>query len=284
MIDGRAPDGDRWDAWAAAAVERARLEWPGFAVSPDEMTSVVAARLASGSVDGELPRLDALDAAELYIAIACARGDAAALGQFRARYFEPLVASLRRMGLGDAQLDEVWQMMCDRLLVRRGDELPRILRYAGRGELRGLVRVAATRMALNWVQRDRGSGTHDWIDRLPGGHADPELHAIKLQHRGELKEELEAAIASLSTRERMLLRLHLVERMGIDAVAALCSVHRATAARSIVRARDTLTARVRARLMARWRIGDGDMAALKELVDSQLDLSLTRLLTADDQR
>jgi hypothetical protein len=80
----------------------------------------------------------------------------------------------------------------------------------------------------------------------------------------------------------MLLRLHLVERMGIDAVAALCAVHRATAARSIVRAKETLTARVRARLMARWRIGDGDMAALKELVDSQLDLSLTRLLTTDD--
>jgi RNA polymerase sigma-70 factor, ECF subfamily len=284
MIDARPPGGDRRDAWVAAAIERGRAEWLGFAVSPDEMTSVVAARLAGGSVDGEVPRLDALDAAELYVAIACARGDAAALGQFRARYFEPLVASLRRMGLGDAQLDEVWQMMCDRLLVRRGDEPPRILRYAGRGELRGLVRVAATRMALNWVQRDRGSGTHDWIDRLPGGHADPELHAIKLQHRGELKEELEAAIASLSTRERMLLRLHLVERLGIDAVAALCSVHRATAARSIVRARDTLTARVRARLMARWRIGDGDMAALKELVDSQVDLSLTRLLATEGQR
>jgi RNA polymerase sigma-70 factor (ECF subfamily) len=278
----RAPGADRWHAWAAAAIELGRTAWPGFTVSPDEMTSVAEARLASGSVDGEVPRLDALDAAELYIAIGCARGDAAALAHFRARYFEPLVASLRRMGLGDAQLDEVWQMMCDRLLVRRGDEPPRILGYAGRGELRGLVRVAATRMALNWVQRDRSSGTHEWIDRLPGGDADPELHAIKLQHRGELKEELEAAIATLSARERMLLRLHLVERMGIDAVAALCAVHRATAARSIVRAKETLAARVRARLMARWRIGDGDMAALKELVDSQLDLSLTRLLTTDD--
>jgi len=158
---------------------------------------------------------------------------------------------------------------------------PFVFGYAGQSELRGLVRVAATRIALNWLQRDRASGTHDWIDRLPGGHSDPELHAIKLQHRDDLKEELEAAIASLSVRERMLLRLHLVERMGIDAVAALCSVHRATAARSIVRAKETLAARVRTRLMARWRIGDGDMPGLKELVDSQVDLSLTRLLAGD---
>jgi RNA polymerase sigma-70 factor (ECF subfamily) len=269
------------DAWAAAAVERGRTAWPGLAVSHDEMTRAVTDRLANGSIDGEPAQLGALDAAELYVAIACARGDPAALAQFRTRYFEPLVPSLRRMGLGDAQLDEVWQTACDRLLVRHDDEPPRILRYAGRGELRGLVRVAATRMALNWLQRDRGSGTHDWLDRLPGGHSDPELHAMKLQHRGDLKEELEAAIASLSVRERMLLRLHLVERMGIDAVAAVCSVHRATAARSIVRAKETLAARVRERLMMRWRIADGDLPALKVLVDSQVDLSLTRLLAGD---
>jgi len=279
MSDPRAPDD--LDAWAAAAVERGRAAWPGLAVSHDEMAHVVTDRLANGSVNGEPARLGALDAAELYVAIACARGDPAALAQFRARYFEPLVPSLRRMGLGDAQLDEVWQTACDRLLVRHGDEPPRILRYAGRGELRGLVRVATTRMALNWLQRDRGSGTHDWLDRLPGGHSDPELHAIKLQHRDDLKEELEAAIASLSVRERMLLRLHLVERMGIDAVAAVCSVHRATAARSIVRAKETLAARVRERLMMRWRIADGDLPALKVLVDSQVDLSLTRLLAGD---
>ena len=277
------PGVDSWQAWATAAVERGRIAWPGLAVSEDEMVQAAADRLANGSVDGELPSVDDIDAAELYIAIACARGDPAALTHFRARYFEPLVPSLRRMGLGDAQLDEVWQTACDRLLVRHGDEPPRILRYAGQGELRGLVRVSATRMALNWLQRDRASGTHDWIDHLPGGHSDPELHAIKLQHRCELKEELEAAIASLSVRERMLLRLHLVERMGIDAVAAVCSVHRATAARSIVRAKETLAARVRARLIERWRIADTDMAGLKELVESQVDLSLKRLLAGDER-
>ena len=270
--------GDPVGTWAATALERARVAWPGFAVSQDEMAQIAAARVAGSAASG----LDALDVAELYIAAACARGDRTALAQFRDHYFDPVVPSLRKLGLGGAQIDDVWQTVCDRLLVPRGGELPRILRYAGGGELRGLVRVSATRIALNWLQRERGyAGGDDWIDRLPAGHSDPELHAMKRQHRAVLKEELEAAIASLSPRERMLLRLHLVERMGIDAIGVLCSMHRATAARAIVRAKDALAARVRARLTERWRVADADLAALKSLVDSQVDLSLTRILAAD---
>jgi RNA polymerase sigma-70 factor, ECF subfamily len=275
-------DTDEFRDWVISAIEGGRMTWPGLVVSPEEMTRVATARLASVAVDSARPALDALDVAELYIAIACARGERAALAQFRARYFEPVVPSLKRMGLGGAQLDDVWQTTCDRLFVHHGGELPRILRYAGRGELRGLVRVAATRMALNSLRHENWRVADDnWIDRVPAGHSDPELHAIKLQHRSELKEELEAAIASLTGRERMILRLHLVERMGIDAIAAVCSVHRATAARSIARAKETLAARVRAQLMARWKIAESELAALKVLVESQIDLSLKRALAAD---
>jgi len=277
-----APDLDPLQTWAASAIARGRVAWPELAVSQEEMTSVARARLANAPGDSAERGLDALDASELYIALACARGDRVALTQFRARYFEPVARSLRAMGLGSAQVDDVWQTTCTRLLVRDRGEAPRILHYAGRGALRGLIRVAATRMALNWLQRDGGStGTDDWIDRLPADHSDPELHAIKRQHRSELKEELEAAIASLSARERMILRLHLVERLGIDAIAVLCSVHRATAARSIARAKEHLTTHVRIRLMARWRMADTDLPALKALLDSEVDLSLRRVLAVD---
>lgn len=268
-------------AWAALAAERGQLAWPGVAVVGDELARFATARLAS--LAGESPEQDlhVIDANELYIAVACARGDRAAMVQFRSYYFDPVMPALRRRGLGSTQLDEVWQGVCDRLLVHDGDEPARILRYAGGGKLRGLVRVVATRIALTWLQRERRyTSAEEWLDRLPASHADPELHAIKRQHRTELKEELEAAIANLSARDRMLLRLHLVERLGIDAIAGLCRVHRATAARSIVRAKETLAAHVRTRLIARWRITEADLPTLQALVDSQIDLSLPRLLAA----
>ncbi|HMG22779.1 MAG TPA: sigma factor-like helix-turn-helix DNA-binding protein, partial [Kofleriaceae bacterium] len=146
-------------------------------------------------------------------------------------------------------------------------------------QLAGLVRVAATRVALNWLEQDkRRAGGDSWIQGIAAGGSDPEFHAMKHQHRADLKQEVEAALDELSARDRMLLRMHLVERLGIDAIAALCSMHRATAARSIVRAKQALTDRVRAGLIARWNVAEPDLAAVGALVDSQIDLSLERLL------
>ncbi|HEX3475262.1 MAG TPA: sigma factor-like helix-turn-helix DNA-binding protein [Kofleriaceae bacterium] len=283
-MNGAAPSLDASDlqAWAASAVERGRAAWPGIAVSGDELAQIAALHLSGAAPCGDPSGASSLDAAELYLAAGCARGDRAALAQFRARYLDVLAAPLRRMGLGAAQIDDVWQVLCTRLLVGAGDRPPRIVRYAGAGRLAGLVRVAATRLALNWLEREpRGETGDDWLDRLPATATDPELHVMKREHRASFKQELEAAIQDLSSRQRMVLRLHLVERLGIDAIAAVCSIHRATAARQIALAKETLAIRVRLRLVTRWKVSEPDLPALKSLVDSQLDLSLQRLLAGD---
>jgi RNA polymerase sigma-70 factor (ECF subfamily) len=274
-------------AWSVMALERGREAWPELVVTEDELARIAALHLAGASDRAERQPLDApealdrLDAAELYLATACARGDALALLRFRRRYFDPLAPCLRRMGLGDAQRDDLWQTLCERLLVATESALPRIVRYAGGGELSGLVRIAATRVALNWRDREkRQASGDDWLEVLPAAGSDPELHFMKQRHRLELKEELQSALGTLSARERMVLRLHLVEQLGIDSIARVCSVHRATVARWIARSKETLAARVRDRLIARWQIDEGSLPAFKSLLDSQLDLSLERLLAA----
>jgi RNA polymerase sigma-70 factor (ECF subfamily) len=266
-------------AWTASAVERGRAAWPELVVSRAELARLAALRLSTSSSSGGGGRLDELDPCELYLAAACVRGDGPALVQFRARYFEPLIPSLQRMGMEVCQCDDIWQTLCRRLLVGEAGEAPRIVRYVGAGQLAGLVRVAATRIALNWLeQAKRRAGGDSWIERMQAGGSDPELHAMKHQHRADLKQELEAAVEGLNPRDRMMLRMHLVERLGIDAIARLCSMHRATAARSIVRARRALTETVRTRLIARWNVADADLQAVRTLIDSQVDLSLERLL------
>jgi RNA polymerase sigma factor (sigma-70 family) len=157
-----------------------------------------------------------------------------------------------------------------------------VIARGGAGELSGLVRVAATRVALNWRDQEKRRATaDDWLDGLPGAGSDPELHFMKERHRAELKEELQSVLGTLTARERMVLRLHLVEKLGIDSIARVCSVHRATVARWIARLKETLAARVRDRLIARWQIDEGSLPAFKSLLDSQLDLSLERLLAAE---
>ena len=280
MSAARAPaHGAQLRAWAVAAVERGRAAWPGIFVSEEELARIASIRLAEAAARGANRSLDALDAVELCLAVACARGDAAALHQFRARYFDTISGRLRRMGVDDALREDIWQTLCERLMVATGGEPARITRYAGTGELSGLVRVSATRVALNWLeQQKRRRSADDWVDVLPDTRSDPELHLAKHQLRTELKEELARALGVLAARDRAVLRLHLVERVSIDKVAAIFVVHRATAARWIAHAKQALALLVRDRMLARWRLAAGSLLDFESLIDSQLDLSIERLL------
>jgi RNA polymerase sigma-70 factor (ECF subfamily) len=281
-IDQPGPDHAELRAWAVAGVERGRAAWPDIAVTDGELAGAASIRLAEAAARSTDLRLDALDAAELYLAAACARGDAVALDRFRARYVDVVTAALRRMGLDEAEREDVWQTLCERLLIATEGEPARIVRYAGTGELSGLLRVAATRVALNWLEREnRRRPDGDWLDALPDTHSDPELALMKDQHRTGFKEELTGALAALAARDRAILRLHLVERVSIDVVAGVYGVHRATAARWITSAKEGLARLVRDRLAARWRVTDSSLPVLRSLIDSQLDLSLERLLAAD---
>ena len=261
------------------AVERGRAAWPGIFVSEEELVWIASIRLAEAAARGANRSVDALDAVELCLTAACARGDAAALHQFRARYFDTIAGRLRRMGVDDALRDDIWQTLCERLMVATGGEPARITRYAGTGQLSGLVRIAATRVALNWLDHAKlRRSADDRVDVLPDTRSDPELHLAKHRLGAELKEELARALGVLAARDRAVLRLHLVERVSIDRVAALFAVHRAMAARWIAHAKQALALLVRDRLLARWRLASGSLPDFASLIDSQLDLGLERLL------
>lgn len=281
-IDRSGPDPAALRAWAATNLERGRAAWPDLAVTGEELAAIAGLRLAEASARGTDLALDALDPAELWLAAACARGDAAALDRFRDRYFEVVAVALRRMGLDEADREDVWQTLCERLLVATDGAPARIVRYAGTGELPGLLKVAGTRVALNWLEREgRRRPEGDWLAAMPDTRSDPELHLLRDQHQTAFKEELAGALAALSVRDRAILRLHLVERVSIDVVAGLYAVHRATAARWITAAKAALATRVRERLAARLRVTEASLAVLRSLIDSRLDLSLERLLAAE---
>jgi RNA polymerase sigma-70 factor, ECF subfamily len=269
-------------AWSVRAAAQGRAAWPELEVTPAELERLARMRLAEEGSSQPPAALDELDAAELTLACACVRGERAALAGLRRRYFDPLTPTLARMGLGDSQRDDVWQVLCQRLVLGGADEPAKIARYAGTGNLGGLVRVAATRLGLNWLEQEkRFAGGDPLLEQIANASHGAEVGLMKAQHASQLREEVGAAIAGLSSRERMVLRLHLVEGVGIDAIAKSCDVHRATAARWVASAKERLAASVRQRLAARWGVGDASMPALRTLVDSQLDLSLGRLLAAD---
>lgn len=74
------------------------------------------------------------------------------------------------------------------------------------------------------------------------------------------------------------LRLHLVDRLTTDEIGKMYRIHRVTALRRIDNARQSLADAVRSELTGRWGIPDAEVTGVMQLIRSQIDLSVERLL------
>lgn len=262
---------------------RAAAEWPGIGAPADDVAALWAERV-TGTAPAELAAaIDALRGADLYIACACARADPAALRAFERRYLADLDRVLARITTSADEIAEVTQEVRRKLFVADGRDRPRILTMVGHGDLGGLMRVAAIRTALNLRRGERRHASIDDHAELavlaPDG--DPELDAIRSQHRALVKHAIEEAVLELGPRDRSLLRMHLVDRLSIDDIGRAHEVHRATAARWLEHVRATLRTATLRRLRARLG-GDSDgLEDLTRIIDSRLHVSFQRLLAAD---
>src|SRR4051794_34617567 len=84
----------------ASALADARGVWPDFAVAPSDFAAHAVARLPDDTAP--LAALGALRASELYLALACARGEASALRAFEALYGAELTRAATRARATDA--------------------------------------------------------------------------------------------------------------------------------------------------------------------------------------
>ncbi len=254
--------------------------WPGLAVPASTFVRHLAEHLPDqGDLDSCLSRMHCPD---LYLACGCAASDPAALAAFDGSVLSQVAPVLHRMGLSTFQVDEVVQVMRAKLLVadERGPR-PLLASYAGRGALVGWVRTAARRTALS-LRRNKdeqlgGASEGHGVESMPLP-ADVELDYIKSRYQSAFQQAVEDAIATLDAEQLSVLRLHYTDGLSIDRIAALLSVHRATAARRIRAASDAVRAETRRLLHARLELSTGELDSLAGVVQSQLHLSLDRLL------
>lgn len=276
-------DGDRTALATTldATIGHARASFPAFTVSDDELLALLAEKLTAAGWSTLAEGLATIDIDELYLACACERGDALALGEFERRYFPVVEAALAPMKLPVGTLDEVRQLVRTKLFVRDGDEAPKVKKYAGQGALEGLVRVIAVRTALSLQRRTRKEipiGSNAVVDEILATAVSPELQIIKQKYRVPFKAAFERAIDELSARDRTLLKLHVIERSTIDEIGALYKVHRSTAARWLETIRDQIGDRTRAILSEQLALGPVELESVVRAVQSQVSLTLSRLL------
>ena len=266
-------DADLPAAVVARIAAAGRAAWPGIALADD----VLAARIAGQLRDDPDAPHDALHDSDVYLAVALAAGDAAALRAFEDSLVPHMVMALRRLRLGGGTAEEVVQALRVELLVNG-----RIADYAGRGALAGWLRVSATRKALKLVRRAEREETLDEVllDHWPSATPDPASKHIRARYTGELKTAIKDAFAELEVRQRNMLRQHLFDELTIDDLARVYRVHRATCARWLADARADLGRGTRKRLVAALGLPVGELESLLRFLDSDIELSISRLLVS----
>jgi RNA polymerase sigma-70 factor (ECF subfamily) len=260
----------------AERIERALASHPGLAMPPSELAEALGERAgphASRQV------LAALAVEDVLVVFAAVRGDTGALARLRARLMTAVSAASRALRT-PALFEEGVQRLSQSLLVAQGGA-PGIARYTGRGPLDAFLRVAATRTLV--ALRDRERATEpvdaDALDAPLDQLRDPELEVLKRRHRADVNRAFRAAIAALSSRERAVLRLHLESGLSIDRIGLCYRVHRATAARWLVRARERLLEEMHRALVTQLGLDPAEATSLARLLHSQIDVSLGELMS-----
>src|SRR3954469_5110678 len=164
--------------------------------------------------------------------------------------------------------------------MKSEDAAGKLSLYTGRGPLGAWLRVAAIREAQNGKRR--GRRTVDANDvALVATHHDLEVALLKQRYAKEFTEAFKAVLVTLSADERNVLRLHYLDGLTIEEVGKTYRVSRATAARWIASARDTIIERTQASLGDRLGDSAPHAASMLAFVKSQLDLSLVRHFESD---
>jgi len=249
-----------------AAIAHARATWPDLV--GDE--PAFRARLAALPGDA----IAELDVADVWLALACASGEAAALAVLERELLPSLRPALAKLGLDAAGIDEVVQVVRADLLAPRPDGPPRLVNYTGRGRLGGWLRTVAVRTGL---RLKRTTPRHDELsDNAAGTIADdPELAYLKKTFGHVFHTAFDEALAALPPRDRLLLKQRFRHHMGVVELGSLHGVHAGTISRHIAGARQALAEGTRAAMMRLLGATRADVSSILRLIQSELDITLS---------
>jgi RNA polymerase sigma-70 factor, ECF subfamily len=263
-----------------ARTDAARQSWPGVYVELEPFARHVAS--VSNTEQDLESSLDGLEVGDLYLACGCTLGVPAAVSAFDARHVATLRAFVKEIDASPARLDELRQMLRERLLTPSAMGPPRIAHYSGRGPLSSWVKVAAQRLAISSM-RGRKHEALAPDAALAGQLAGPdaELGALRGRYTESFAAALRTALEQAPRRDRLLLRLHLVDGMSLTRIAVAHGVSQSTVSRWLERARDDIRDRLQRELEQSLRLDAAEMASIARLVQSQLDISLATVLAAN---
>lgn len=259
-------------------LERCRQAWPELPVQPEDFVRHLAKHLPAG--EPIRTALLSMRCKELYLALGALGGDRVALEELERTALEPARRAVMRVGGNAAFVDEAMQLTRIRLLVGSDRHGPRLEEFAGKGALRRWTEAMAVGVALSLKRRPAQSSLDDEEAALSAllDSADPEISVLRDRYRPAFRAAFIEALSRLSPRDRNLLRLSVIQGLGVESLGALHQVHASTASRWLARARSDLLAGTRAGLSQRLGLDAPQLDSLLRVLDGHLAVSLSVLL------
>jgi RNA polymerase sigma-70 factor (ECF subfamily) len=260
------------EAELCTRVECGRRAWPLLALDAESFVGHLAQH--------RMPPVE--HAADLYLACACAYGVRGAVEALDRKHAPDIRSAARRVDSSESFLDDVLQAVRERLLVATPGNRPKIGEYAGRAPLKSWLAAAAYRVALN-LRRGAAERPHDELTSdvgSVGAAIAPELEYIRDRYKLEFDSALRLALSRLSPKQRLLLQLHLSDRLGIDQLAAMYKVGRSTAARWLAAAREAIYEETRSVLQERLELSTAEFDSLAALMRSDIEVSVVDALVS----
>ena len=215
--------------------------------------------------------------ADLYLACAAGNGNPAAVRVIEDRFIARLPARIRRLGAASEKVNDVLQTVRERLFA---GPAPRIRAYNGAGPLEQWIKVVAIRTAIDLHRTDQSIPRVEgaWLETIAPHDGDASSLMMKVEYKRELESAIRELVPTLSPRDRAVLRLHVVEGVAIEKIAASYGVHRVTVARWVWTAGETLLDGLRARFREKFGIVPHEFDSLARMARSGLSIDLAGLL------
>ena len=247
------------------------------AIDDGELVATLASRAPDHEVVAYLERCRP---SELALALAASRAHPGAIARLERDHRGVIDAMCWRFASPVHTVADLRQILREKLFVAPPGGRPALAEYAGQGQLDSWLRITAVRVFLDLGRRKdraREAPIADGVLTMPDP-GDLSLEVIKAEYRAAVAQAMRDAADELDAADRHLLHQHYVAGLSIDQLGVALGIHRATAARRVVRAREALVGATRALLVTRLRLANEELDEVIGMVLSRLDVSIPKLL------
>lgn len=225
--------------------------------------------------------VDSLAIEDLYLAAGVLGGDSTAVAAAHARISPILDRVIDRL-VPAAEHDDTRQRLETHLLVACGGKGPALASYRGSGSLDSWVRAVSTRLVVDDTRaRARAPVQTQWSSQPTDvAPSEVDMRLAVQEHAQAVRDAMQRAFATLSVRERNLIRYSVFHGLGVDDLGAVYGVHRSTAARWLERARAALSGHIEHEFARQLGAPTDEAASLLREVRGRLDVSVRSFLAS----